>query len=113
MITKRVLVCSSELLLGASLFRLLDGEVDIDVFGITSSDENTLSNSIQEFHPDIIVYTAPFASGDDNFLGFLCSNHPDIPFITIDSKDNWVHTYAKKDFLLSHASDLVEIIRSH
>lgn len=109
----RVLIIASDMLLGASLMNILSGETDIVVMGITRNDETNLTKTVQFFKPDIIICTASLIAEEENFMAYVIANHPEIDVLSVSSDDNWVHAYFQKDILLSQASDLAEIIRSH
>jgi len=109
---KRVLVCSSELILGASLMRLLADEMDMDVIGITNTDENGLMEAIRNAEPNIVIFSSPKINENLALPLKIIANNPELTLITINSDDNWVRAYSKKEILLSQASDLAEIIRS-
>jgi len=109
---KRVLVCSSELLLGAIVIRLLDSEIDIDVIGLSSIDETNLTEAIHLFQPDTVIYPLPLLDTDDTLLTKIIADLPELNLISIYFDDNRVQAYTKREIVLTHASDLAEIIRS-
>ena len=112
MATRKVLVCSSELLLGAGIRGLLDGEEDLEGLGVGLANEKAFFEAVNRFQPDIVLIDKSTEPEVKSRLMCLLQDCPHICVILLSGKDNWLHVFHRRDFLVNQTSDLVNVIRS-
>jgi len=113
LITKRVIVGTCGLLLGAAIESLLTLEPDLDVIGVETEDEAELHTAIELYQPDVVILGECITQRDTSLLPRLIIRYPGLSVITLDHEDNWMHLYQKQDILIVQSSDLANLIRAN
>jgi chemotaxis response regulator CheB len=111
MSSTRVLVTQQAELLDRALTSMLLGSSTKHEL-VTSSAKNLddLMVEISDLMPNVIVLgeSTPLAARDT--LAPLLMAYPELRVIVISEDTNWLHVFHKKDLLLTHQSDLLDII---
>jgi chemotaxis response regulator CheB len=79
---------------------------------VTSTAESVeaLVTEISELKPDVVLLgeATPLAAKDT--LAHLLMCFPELHVIVVSEDTNWLHVFHKKDLLLTHQSDLLDIV---
>jgi len=111
--TKRILICSNEFILGASLINLLAGEDDLEVVGLAGLGQEALLKAIHKYRPFAVVISDIYLVSDKTFLTHIIHHYPGLKIISVNTDNNQINAYRNKEYTLSQASDLASIIRSY
>ncbi len=106
-----VLIIDNELLLGASIERLLSAEARLYVIGVTSPDEATLLGIIKHLQPDIVIMDETYFLSLGLRLLIELLDYPQLRLITLSADNNRVQMYYKEQVCITRVADLVHFIR--
>ncbi len=109
---RRVLILENQLLVGAGLQVLLSREADLEVFGIPFLNSEDLARVINESEPDVIVLDEIGHLTRLTGLLPLLNNVSKLRIVVVSSQDNLIRIYNKHEVLVTHASQLINIIRA-
>ncbi len=108
---QRVLIVENGLLLGAGIKNLLSREADLDLVGLTPSNEAELIKNIKLFKPEVVILDeATYLTNAIRLLALL-KNYPELRLVVVNTNNNLMYVYDKQKRLVSQATDLVNVIR--
>ena len=102
----------THILIGAGIYSFLAGETDLEVAGISPSDQAELIHEIRRLRPDIVVLDEDSRLVDPTNLLAWLEGYPKLRLVVINANDNRVSIYDKQQVLTRQASDLLDIIRN-
>lgn len=109
---RRVLILENQLLVGAGIQVLLGGEADLDVIGISLLHPEELAQLINKAEPDVIVLDEVSHLARLTALLPLLNDFPKLRIVVVSAQDDLVRIYMKQEVLVTHASQLINIIRT-
>lgn len=109
---KRIIVVSTDTILGAGVMNTLTQAKEFEVIRFDSEDQHDLILALNQHQPIAIIFSENYLVARSSLLPLLINNYPYLRIITVNADDNWVHAYMRKEIFLSQPADLAEIIRS-
>ncbi len=76
----------------------------------TAKDAEALAEEISELKPDVILLGEAMPLAAKDTLAHLLMCFPELHVIVVSEDTNWLHVFHKKDLLLTHQSDLLDIV---
>lgn len=94
----------------ALITALLSSIPEHKVVTSTANGLETLITEISELKPDVVLLgeATPLAAKDT--LAHLLMCFPELRVIVVSEDTNWLHVFHKKDLLLTHQNDLLDIV---
>lgn len=108
--TRCLLVCGNELL-KSSVESLISVQPNLEVICASASTKDELLPVLQVYRPDVLISDDLMDFGDAADLHQSLKAFPDLLMIMINSCDNHLQIFEKKDVLISRASDLIALIQ--
>jgi hypothetical protein len=108
----RILVVSTDTILGAGVVNILTQAKEFEVIRVDSENQNDLIMALNDFLPAAVIFSENYFNSNNFLLPYLINNYPNLRIITVNADDNWVHAYLTNEFFISQSSDLAEFIRS-
>ena len=109
---KRVLIVRSNHLLTSAVERLLTCEKDFVVRSVSMEMMGDLYEEVTYFRPHVVIIGQWDLRQDPLQIFNIVNNFPRIRFIVIDSEDNILHIYCKRQVEISQGNDLISAVRS-
>jgi len=109
---KRILICSSETILGAAIEEFLAMEQDLEVIGIPNLHIDKIIEAVRTINPDIIILTEEIGSNSFEQIQQASLDFQGKSLIRMSSVNSCVHVFQERKQLVPHAKDLLQIIRS-
>lgn len=112
--TKRILVWSSENILGSSIKLFLAAREDWVVTSMTDQeDQAALILAVESEQPDVvIIHRECFDSDPAQLMLQFLIDHPNIKVVTVSLENNAVEVISKQKILVQQASDLIAAIEA-
>jgi DNA-binding NarL/FixJ family response regulator len=108
---KRVLVVIKKVLLRVGLESLLSQHQDLHIKTIVYQNEKALVAEIRDFQPVVILMDEAIQlDHHPNVLGMLL-DFPNIKLLVVNSKENRLHVFEKKEIRISQSADFINAIR--
>lgn len=108
---KKVIVWGKEDLLSFSVISFLSAIKDWEVINLSNGQGiDDLIWEVETIHPDAIIMYQRYCAMSAYLPAQLLSNYSDLTVITINSDDNSIEVYNKKQILIREASDLISAI---
>ena len=109
---QRVLIVEKQLLLGAVVQGLLSKVADLEVVGVSPSDQASLVQEIERLQPNIVILGDPSHLCEPAHLPAHLRGYPKLRVVVVSANDNQVRIYGKQQVLITRVVDLVHSIRS-
>jgi hypothetical protein len=112
MTVTRILVCSSDLILGASVKQMLNGEANFQVVGLASEARPDIQSALDSFHPDGVILSEHLFLERAELFQSLVSGCSGPWLMVLSPTHSWLTVLKPSKILLSAGSDLLICIRS-
>ena len=90
---------------------MLTAETDLDIIGISPSDQLELVQEIRRIRPDVVMLDGDSGLTDPAELLTFLEDSPKLRLLVVSANDHLVRIYNKEEVLAAQASQLVDIIR--
>jgi DNA-binding NarL/FixJ family response regulator len=107
----RILIMKQDSLLNHALATLIkNSECNLNVITSAENDLSGLIAETSELKPDVVILGESTALARKDVLGDLLMTNPEMRVVTISEDTNWIHIFRKKDKLMTHQSDLLDLL---
>ena len=107
----RVLIVENQRLLGAGLQALLTENSDLDIIGVSPSNQIELVRKIRQLQPDVVFLSEGSRLTNAVDLLALLEDYPRLRVVVISANDHLVRIYDQQQVLIKPANQLLNIIR--
>ena len=107
---KRILVVESDQLLVAGVESLLNGERALKVKRVVIDDEVDLTKEIKIFQPSVLIMDDRLYFAKLPVLFGLIKDYPGMRVIVVNSVENRLHVYDKREILITSINDLLATV---
>lgn len=110
MVTKRVLISSTDFILGAAVLQQLSAVRNLELIGIPDKELCKIYEAVKHLHPDILVLVDLLHCEDTHEIQDLLSKYKGLKIITLSSGDDQLHIYHERSLLLMKLGELPKVI---
>ena len=110
---KKILLFSSESLLGSAIRCLLSSDQELELTAVESEDLGELVGVSRKLKPDVIILEQSLLASYSGLLNRLLGGGKKSRVITLDENQNILHVYSGHEVALERSSDLLSILHSN
>lgn len=110
---KKVLLFSSESLLGSAIRCLLSSDQQLEVTIVESDDLGELVGVSRKLKPDVVILEQNLLASYSGLLNRLLGGGGKSRVITLEENQNILHIYSGHEVSLERSSDLLTILHSN
>jgi DNA-binding NarL/FixJ family response regulator len=107
----RVILLTTQMLLGEGLENLLAAMTDVELIGPWEPDQAHLER-LSEKQPDVILLVNEDSDSDRAIAAQIIAQFPDFPLLQVSTEESFVRVYSSESHL-STSVDLIETIRKY
>lgn len=109
---KKVLVVINKLLFGVGLESLLSHEEDLNVKSVPYENKKALSEEIRRYEPHVVLIDESIKLATRPNLLDILTGFPNIRVLVVNTKENRVQVYDKKDIQIARSMDFITAIKN-
>lgn len=110
--SKRVLISSTDFILGAAVLQELSGECDLEIIGIPEKEICRIEVEVDRVHPDVLILVDLLHCDNPKKVQEIIAKHKGLEVITLSSGDDELHIHRERSLILSKLTELPQVIRA-